>query len=106
MRIYDPNQAVLQALSGSNIEVMLGVPNSDLPSLANPSNAQAWVQRNVLNFWPSVRFRYIAIGNEVSPVNGGTAGLAQFVLPALTKYSMQLDQLALRTKSRFQLQLT
>ncbi|XP_030973521.1 glucan endo-1,3-beta-glucosidase, basic vacuolar isoform-like [Quercus lobata] len=84
MRIYDPNQAVLQALRGSNIEVMLGVPNSDLQSLANPSNAQAWVQKNVLNFWPSVRFRYIAVGNEVSPVNGGTAGLAQFVLPALT----------------------
>uniref|UniRef100_A0A2N9IQB0 glucan endo-1,3-beta-D-glucosidase n=1 Tax=Fagus sylvatica TaxID=28930 RepID=A0A2N9IQB0_FAGSY len=83
MRIYDPNQAVLQALRGSNIEVMIGVPNSDLQSLANPSNAQAWVQRNVLNFWPSVRFRYIAVGNEVSPVNGGTSGLAQFVLPAL-----------------------
>uniref|UniRef100_A0A2N9IMT7 glucan endo-1,3-beta-D-glucosidase n=1 Tax=Fagus sylvatica TaxID=28930 RepID=A0A2N9IMT7_FAGSY len=81
------NQAVLQALRGSNIEVMIGVPNSDLQSLANPSNAQAWVQRNVLNFWPSVRFRYIAVGNEVgnevSPVNGGTSGLAQFVLPAL-----------------------
>ncbi|XP_022760689.1 glucan endo-1,3-beta-glucosidase, basic vacuolar isoform [Durio zibethinus] len=83
MRLYDPNQAALQALRGSNIEVMLGVPNSDLQSLANPSNAQSWVQRNVLTYWPSVRFRYIAVGNEVSPVNGGTAWFAQFVLPAL-----------------------
>jgi exo-beta-1,3-glucanase (GH17 family) len=84
MRIYDPNQAALQALRDSNIELMLGVPNSDLQSLAtNPSNANSWVQRNVLSFWPSVRFRYIAVGNEVSPVNGATASLAQFVLPAV-----------------------
>ena len=41
------------------------------------------MQRNVQSYWPSVRFRYIAVGNEVSPVNGGTAGMAQFVLPAL-----------------------
>ncbi|XVE82249.1 hypothetical protein DITRI_Ditri15bG0132900 [Diplodiscus trichospermus] len=83
MRLYDPNQAALQALRGSNIEVMLGVPNSDLPSLANPSNAQSWVQQNVLNYWPSVRFRFIAVGNEVRPVNSDTAWLAQYVLPAL-----------------------
>jgi len=84
MRIYDPNEAALQALKGSNIELMLGVPNSDLQKLAsNPSDANSWVQRNVLSFWPSVRFRYIAVGNEVSPVNGGTASLAHFVLPAM-----------------------
>ncbi|KAF5452267.1 hypothetical protein F2P56_027286 [Juglans regia] len=84
MRIYDPNQAALQALRGSNIQLMLGVPNSDLQRLAtDPSNARSWVQNNVLNFWPSVRFQYIAVGNEVSPVNGGTSWLAKFVLPAM-----------------------
>ncbi|KAK7329541.1 hypothetical protein VNO77_23711 [Canavalia gladiata] len=83
MRLYDPNQAALQALRNSGIELVLGVPNSDLQGLAtNADNARQWVQRNVLNFWPSVKIKYVAVGNEVSPV-GGTSGLAQYVLPAV-----------------------
>lgn len=83
MRIYDPNQAALQALKGSGIELMLGVPNSDLQALASASNANSWVQKNVKSFWPAVKFRYISVGNEISPVNGATSRFAQFVLPAM-----------------------
>ncbi|PIA48292.1 hypothetical protein AQUCO_01400708v1 [Aquilegia coerulea] len=82
MRIYDPNQEVLQALRGSNIELILGVPNPDLQGLAaDASAATTWVETNVRNFFPDVRIKYIAVGNEVSPANN--AQYVSFVLPAM-----------------------
>ncbi|KAL0360759.1 UNVERIFIED_CONTAM: Glucan endo-1,3-beta-glucosidase, acidic isoform PR-Q' [Sesamum radiatum] len=83
MRIYDPDQLTLQALRGSNIEVILGVPNTDLQNVAaSQANADSWVQNNVRNY-PDVRFRYIAVGNEVSPLRGDTSQYVGFILQAL-----------------------
>jgi len=66
MRIYFPDTNALNALSGSNIGVIMDVPNSALSSLASdPSAAATWVQSNVQAF-PGVNFKYIAVGNEVS----------------------------------------
>ncbi|KAJ0559130.1 putative glycosidase [Helianthus annuus] len=81
MRLYDPNQAALQALSGTNIEVMVGIPNSDLQYVAaSRDNSFDWVWRNIMSY-PDVKFRYIAVGNEVKPSDGT---LAPLVHPALT----------------------
>ncbi|KAH0725528.1 hypothetical protein KY284_001393 [Solanum tuberosum] len=40
LRLYEPNHEVLQALRGSNIEVMLGIPNSDVKHIASSGNMQ------------------------------------------------------------------
>lgn len=79
MRIYDPDQATLQALKGSNIELILGVLNDNLQALTDPAAASNWVQNNVVAFSSDVKIKYIAVGNEVPP--GDTK--AQYVLPAM-----------------------
>lgn len=51
MRLYNPNSDVLNALKGTNISLMVGVPNEVLESFAyNASAAADWVQNNILAY--------------------------------------------------------
>ncbi|KAK1392241.1 Lichenase [Heracleum sosnowskyi] len=84
MRLYDPVQAALEALRGSNIEFILDIPNTQLQSLQDPVAARTWVRDNIQNYLPGAKFRYIAVGNEVDPNNGGTSQYVNLVLPAMT----------------------
>ncbi|XP_017255826.2 glucan endo-1,3-beta-glucosidase-like [Daucus carota subsp. sativus] len=81
MRLYDPLHATLDALRGSNIELILDVPNTELESLQDSVAATNWVRDNILNY-QDVKFRYIAVGNEVDPDNDSSRYL-NFVLPAM-----------------------
>ncbi|PIN18304.1 Glucan endo-1,3-beta-D-glucosidase [Handroanthus impetiginosus] len=97
LRIYDPYQLALQALQGSNIEVILDVPNTDLQNVAaSQANANTWVQNNVRNY-PNVRFRYIAVGNEVSPLRD-TSQYVRYVLPALQNIQNAISNAGLGNK--------
>ncbi|CAJ1963236.1 unnamed protein product [Sphenostylis stenocarpa] len=101
MRIYHPNQDALNALRSSSIELILGVANPDLQGLATSAdNAIQWVQTNVLNYWPSVKIKYIAVGNEVSPV-GGSSQYTQYVLPAIQNIYQAIRAQSLRDQIKY-----
>ncbi|XP_009592823.1 glucan endo-1,3-beta-glucosidase, acidic-like [Nicotiana tabacum] len=97
MRVYDPIPETLTALKGSNISIILDISNDNLqPFSIDPKAAENWVIANIKSYFPQVKFKYISVGNEVSPKNVGTSQFVPFVLPALrnvqqaiTKFRMQ-----------------
>ncbi|KAI3738977.1 hypothetical protein L2E82_29295 [Cichorium intybus] len=97
MRIYDPNAATLRALNGTDIELMVDVPNRELESLNNLDAARTWVQNNILYYHPGVKFRYIAVGNEVDPnsVILVNRGYVKFVLPAMRNVQQAIEDAGL-----------
>ncbi|KAK8543154.1 hypothetical protein V6N12_015719 [Hibiscus sabdariffa] len=67
VKLFEADPAALKALGKSGIEVMVGIPNDMLASLAgSPANAEAWVQQNVSTFISKfgTDIRFVAIGNE------------------------------------------
>ncbi|XP_047059817.1 glucan endo-1,3-beta-glucosidase, acidic isoform-like [Lolium rigidum] len=82
MRIYSPdgaNRDTLQALRGSDIDVILDVGNGHLADLAAcGANADSWVQANVKPY-KDVKIKYIVVGNEVPDLGGSTCD----ILPAM-----------------------
>ncbi|KAI9123077.1 hypothetical protein K1719_005966 [Acacia pycnantha] len=70
-------------MDAASPDLLLGIPNTDLHRLASATNtndAHQWVQNTVSKFYPSVNIKYIAIGNEVNPVDGANW---PHVLPAI-----------------------
>ncbi|RLN39279.1 glucan endo-1,3-beta-glucosidase 7 [Panicum miliaceum] len=82
VRLYGVDAGLIRALAGSNISVVIGVANGDIPSLAaDPAAASRWMAANVLPFVPATAISVVAVGNEV--LESGDASLAAALLPAM-----------------------
>lgn len=66
IRLYDANSTILQALSGTGVQVSITIPNTQLLSIGE-SNASAanWVKNNVVAYLPNTNITVIIVGNEV-----------------------------------------
>ncbi|CAO2831915.1 unnamed protein product [Amaranthus hypochondriacus] len=66
VKLFDADELILSALSGTNIEVMVAIPNGDLASMLDYKHAKKWVDRNVVryDYNGGVKIKYVAVGNE------------------------------------------
>ncbi|KQK22721.1 glucan endo-1,3-beta-glucosidase 7 isoform X1 [Brachypodium distachyon] len=81
LRLYEPQPDLVSALAaaGSGISLLLGVPNSDVPTLAaSPAAAAAWAAANIP---ATVPVSAISVGNEL--LSSGDPTLATQLLPAM-----------------------
>lgn len=80
-RIYDTNPKILSAFANSTIELIVTVPNDDVPGLADPAQAAQWITRKIIPFLPSTKITGIAVGNEVFTCED--TALMENVVPAM-----------------------
>ncbi|XP_021856213.1 glucan endo-1,3-beta-glucosidase 8 [Spinacia oleracea] len=66
VKLFDADESTLSAFSGTNIEVMVAIPNGDLLAMLDYKRARKWVEKNVTryHFKGGVNIKYVAVGNE------------------------------------------
>ncbi|KAK4278530.1 hypothetical protein QN277_016366 [Acacia crassicarpa] len=102
VKLFDADSNVLQALSGSNIDVTVGIPNTMLRSLnSSKKAADSWVHDNVTRYFynggTGVRIEYIAVGDEPFLQSYGEQ-FHPFVIGAVTNIQATLVKAKLDTK--------
>ncbi|CAI9767939.1 unnamed protein product [Fraxinus pennsylvanica] len=67
IRLFNPDPNGLKPFSGTGIELMIGVPNEILSTLANGTvfTSLEWLQTNIFSNILPTQIRYLAVGNEV-----------------------------------------
>ncbi|XP_059596820.1 glucan endo-1,3-beta-glucosidase-like [Vitis vinifera] len=91
MRLFDPNPSALEALKGSGIGVILGVPNTDIPNIASSqAAAQQWFDTNLAPYLNDVNFF-----KNVGGIKVGTAVplsvLGTLLPPSAGQFSKEVD---------------
>ncbi|KAL5981363.1 hypothetical protein ACLOJK_015418 [Asimina triloba] len=92
VKLFDADPAALRALMGSGIQVMVGISNDLLGTLASSTAAaDLWVRQNVLRYVGKngADIRYVAVGNEPFLSNYQDQ-YQSFVVPALVNVQQSL----------------
>ncbi|XP_003631271.3 glucan endo-1,3-beta-glucosidase-like [Vitis vinifera] len=97
IRLFNADPDTLKPFSGTGIQLMIGVPNEVLPSLATGTvNVSLdWLQSNIFAYVSSDQVRYIAVGNEVFLKD---PFYTPYVLPSIISLYQALQILGLADK--------
>ncbi|KAL3688300.1 hypothetical protein R1sor_014609 [Riccia sorocarpa] len=97
VRLYDADSAMLRALGGSSIEVIVGLRNDELPAVGvSGASANSWIARNVEVYFPDTQITAIAVGDEV--LTGEHESLVPFLVPAMRNIHAALSTAGLAEK--------
>ncbi|XP_059427918.1 glucan endo-1,3-beta-glucosidase 8-like [Corylus avellana] len=93
VKLFDAEKSTMSALAGTDIEVMVAIPNDQLAVMTDYDRAKQWVQRNVTRylFNGGVNIKYAAVGNEpfLSSYNGSFLNVT---FPALQNIQNALNE--------------
>lgn len=96
LRIYDSNIQVLKAFANSGVQLMIGIPNSDLLPFAQfQSNADTWLKNSILPYYPAAKITYITVGAEVTESTDNSSSL---VVPAMQNVFTALKKAGLHKR--------
>eukprot|EP00253_Pinus_taeda_P002085 PITA_02085 len=89
MRMYDADSAVLSAFENSGVEIMVGVLNQDIQTLASSQDAATqWFNTNIKPHYPAANIKYISVGHEILATDDQNA---PFLLPAMRNLHAAID---------------
>lgn len=96
VRVYDSNIQVIKAFANTNIELMIGVSNSDLlPFSQFQSNADTWLRNSILPYYPATKIIYITVGAELTEA---PSNISAMVVPAMRNVKIALRKAGLDKK--------
>nr|XP_043623667.1 probable glucan endo-1,3-beta-glucosidase At4g16260 [Erigeron canadensis] len=97
IRLFNPVAESLQPFSGTGIQLTIGVPNEDLPSIAagDVTTALEWLQTNIFAHVSADQIRYLVVGNEVFSKD---TFYTPHVIPAILNLHQALQSLNLSEK--------
>lgn len=93
VKLFDADESTMSALAGTNIEVMVAIPNNQLAPMNNYDRAKQWVRKNVTryHFNGGVNIKYVAVGNEPFLKSYNNSFL-NITLPALQNIQNALNE--------------
>ncbi|KAL3501185.1 hypothetical protein ACH5RR_035634 [Cinchona calisaya] len=94
IRLFNADPEALKPFSGTGIQLMIGVPNEVLPTLANGmvSTSLDWLQSNIFSYVSPTQVLYLAVGNEVLLKD---PFYSPFLVPAIRNLHQALETLGL-----------
>ncbi|THU71546.1 hypothetical protein C4D60_Mb04t02570 [Musa balbisiana] len=96
VRIYDSSIQVIKAFANTGVELMVGVPNSDLlPFSQYQSNVDTWLKNSILPYYPATMITYITVGAEVTETRDNVSAL---VVPAMVNVLAALKKAGLHKR--------